>query len=196
MKKLLVLIVFFVGFCFIANSVFAGTIKGKVESSRLKSHKDILVYIDNVEGKTFSPKGEPEVMDQIGLVFIPRVIPITSGSAVSFKNSDDVLHSVFGVGDDEFDLGTWKGDEIRDYTFNKLGDVAILCNVHPEMEAYVVVLQNPYHALTDEEGKYQITNVPAGKYKLKTWHDRLRPVVKEIEVPEQGEVTLDFELKR
>lgn len=178
------------------GQLYAGTIKGNISSPRLKNPKDILVYIEKIEGKVFPPAEEAAVMDQVALVFIPRVIPIVKGSTVNFKNSDTVLHSVFAVGDEEFDLGTWKGEVIKNYTFNKLGEIAILCNVHPEMEAYVVVLQNPYFALTDEEGIYKIDGVPAGKYTLKTWHDRLRPVSQQVQVSDTGEVTINFELKR
>ncbi|MGR3304296.1 MAG: hypothetical protein ACUZ8I_17600 [Candidatus Scalindua sp.] len=185
--------------CLIASlnigSSYAGTIKGKISSPRLRNFKDALVYIEKIEGKVFPSAEKAVVMDQVALVFIPRVIPIVKGSVVNFRNSDTVLHSVFAVGDDEFDLGTWTGDVPRNHTFNKLGEIAILCNVHPEMEAYVVVLQNPYFGLTDEDGAYKIDGVPAGKYTLKTWHDRLRPVTKEIEVTE-GELIVDLEIKR
>ena len=109
-------------FLFIFNSLtFAGTIKGKVTTKKLKIPKDIVVYIEKIEGKVFPPAKEPVIMNQVSLVFVPRVIPIVLGSTVNFKNSDDVLHNVFGVGEAEFDLGTWTGREIRDYTFNKLG---------------------------------------------------------------------------
>lgn len=180
-------------FLFIFNSLtFAGTIKGKVTTKKLKIPKDIVVYIEKIEGKVFPPAKEPVIMNQVSLVFVPRVIPIVLGSTVNFKNSDDVLHNVFGVGEAEFDLGTWTGREIRDYTFNKLGEVAILCNVHPEMEAYVLVLQNPYSALTDEQGNYIMKDVPSGTYTLKTWHDSLKSVSKEINISTQEEIVVNF----
>jgi plastocyanin len=180
----------------IATEGFAGTIKGKVSSPRLKSPNDVLVYIDKVETGEFSLPPEPAKMDQKNLVFTPRVLPVVAGTTVEFHNSDDLKHNVFGVGDYDFDLGTWTKGIVKNYTFDKLGEVAILCNVHPEMEAYIVVLQNPYFALTDKEGDYKIENIPAGTYTLKTWHDRLRSVEKEIEVPQDGEIVVDFELKR
>ncbi|MCQ9208901.1 MAG: hypothetical protein NG712_05955 [Omnitrophica bacterium] len=197
MQRLILISSFFLTIILsVANGIFAETIKGEVSSSRLKSPKDILVYIEKIEGNEFSPAQEPAKMDQKSLVFTPRVLPVLAGSAVNFHNSDELKHNVFGVGDDDFDLGVWTKGIVKTYTFNKLGEVAILCNVHPEMEAYIVVLQNPYFALTDEQGKYEIKDAPAGKYKLKTWHERLRPVIKDIEVPRSEELKVDFELKR
>lgn len=191
-----IILLFFLSLTTVVTDIFAGTIKGKVESRRLKTAKDVLIYIEKIEGKEFSPPEEPVEMDQVSLVFTPRVLPVVLGTTVEFHNSDDLKHNVFGVGDDDFDLGVWTKGIVKTYTFNKLGEVAILCNVHPEMEAYVIVLQNPYFALTDEEGNYVMEDPPSGIYKLKTWHDRLRPVAKEVEVPEEGEVIVDFELKR
>lgn len=183
-------------FSVVIDNCHAATVSGSVTAKGLKSQKDILVYIEKVEGKEFAPPEEPAKMDQISLVFVPHVLPVVKGTTVEFHNSDDVLHNVFGVGVDEFDLGTWGKGGTEKYTFNNLGDVAILCNVHPEMEAYVVILENPYFALTDEEGNYKIEGIPAGTYDLKTWHDRLKSVKKGIEVSSDEEMMVDFELKR
>jgi hypothetical protein len=62
------------------------------------------------------------------------------------------------------------------------------------MSCVVLVLRNPYFATTNKKGVYTITNVPAGTYKLKAWHERLPSDRKTITVPENGEVTVDFTL--
>lgn len=190
--KKLILILFLV--ILSTKSVYAGVIKGKVSTAKLKVPKEILVYIEKIEGN-FPPPKELAKMDQISIVFTPRVLPVLLGTTVEFHNSDDLKHNVFGVGAEDFDLGTWTKGITKTYTFSKLGDVAILCNVHPEMEAYIVVLQNPYFSLTDESGDYKIEDVPEGTYIFKTWHDRLKSVKKEVKVPSEGEVIVDFELK-
>lgn len=196
MKRFSIFLLFFLILNLNTLDVFAGTIKGKISASRLKSPKDILVYIDKIDGEEFTPPEKPEKMDQSNLVFIPRVLPVLVGTTVEFHNNDDLKHNVFGVGDDDFDLGVWTKGIVKTHTFNNLGEAAILCNVHPEMEAYIPVLQNPYFALTNEEGNYKIEDVPSGLYILKTWHDRLRSVKEEVEVSEADEVTVDFQLKR
>ncbi len=181
-----------------ANSVMAGTIKGKVKVRGLRSPKDVVVYIDKVEGE-FKPSKEPAVMGQIKMVFIPHVLPIVAGTTVDFHNSDNVLHNVFTPDKcaEKFNLGTWGKGEVRSYTYKEVGCVSvILCNVHPEMEAWVVVLQNPYLYKTAKDGLFTIENVPAGKYTLKVWHKKAKGFPQEVTVPEEGEVSVDFKMKR
>lgn len=187
--------------CFLiwhAHSAMAGTIKGKVKVRGLRSPKDVVVYIDKVEGE-FKPPKEHAKMDQIKMVFTPHVLPIVAGTTVDFHNSDSVLHNVFTPDKcaDKFNLGTWPEGEVRSYTYKKAGCVSvILCNVHPEMEAWVIVLQNPYFYKTDKDGIFKIENVPAGTYTLKVWHKKAKGPSQEVTVPEKGEVTMNFKMKR
>ncbi len=92
-----------------------------------------------------------------------------------------------------FNLGLYGSGVKKTVTFNNLGEVPLLCNVHPEMLGYIIVLQNPYFALTDHSGKYEIKNVPPGTYKLKVWHEKLQETFKEVVVQEGKTVTVDFE---
>lgn len=147
-----------------------------------------VVYVERVPG-TF-PGGNAK-MDQHGKVFIPYLLPVVQGTAVEFHNSDSLQHNVFGVGADKFNLGTYTQGMARSYTFNKLGEVAILCNVHPEMEAYILVLQNPYFAQLDGSGKFRIADVPPGDYVVKVWyHGKTKQ--QSVKVPEKGSVTVSF----
>jgi hypothetical protein len=131
-------------------------------------------------------------MDQKNLVFVPHTLPIVLGTTVDFLNSDSVRHNVFSP-DYPYNLGTWPQGQIKSQPFTKQGVFAQLCNVHPEMEAYIVVLQNPYFAVTDAEGKYAIKGVPAGKYTLKLWQEKLKkPLSSEVTVPESGAVAVNF----
>lgn len=178
---------------------FAGDIKGKVTAKGTKNSANAIVYIENVPGKKFSTPKENARIDQKNLVFIPHVLPIVVGTTVEFMNSDDVLHNVFSPDNcaEKFNLGTWPKGEIRTYTFKNPGCFSVmLCNVHPEMEAYIVVLETPYFSVSDKDGSYVIKNVPAGKYSLKIWHEKLKGESVEITVPEQGTVTQDFIIKR
>lgn len=174
--------------------LWAGEIQGKVSTRKIKNLEDILIYIEKVE-KDFSPSENHPKMDQKNLVFIPRVLPVLKGTSVEFQNNDDLKHNVFGVGSDDFDLGVWTKGIIKTHTFDKLGEVAILCNVHTEMEAFILVLQNPYFVLADKEGNYRIGSVPPGAYKLKSWNDKLKSQSKEVVVPSDGQITVDFEFK-
>lgn len=179
----------------------AGVITGKVTAKKARYLKDTVVYVEEVAGKEFAPPEEHALIDQKGLQFIPHVLPIIAGTTVDFRNSDSVMHNVFtpdALGD-KFNLGSWPQHEVRSHTFNKSCEKAceavMLCNVHPEMEAYVVVLTNPYFAITDAEGNFTIQDVPAGTYTLKTWNERLKESSQSVTVEAEGtiEVTLEME---
>lgn len=190
----------FISFTLLAftATMFAGDIVGKVKVQRAKNNANVVVYIDKIEGKVFEPPEKHAVMDQKNLVFIPHVLPVLVGTTVDFLNSDDVLHNVFSPDcpDGKFNLGTWAKGIVKSFTFKKPGVSTLLCNVHPEMEAFVVAVRTPYFAVSDEEGNYTIKDVPAGKYTLMVWHEKRKAKPQVVEVPEKGTVTVNFELKR
>ncbi len=177
----------------------AGTIVGKVKAQGMKNSADAVVYIDKVGDKSFPAPKEHPVMDQKGLKFHPHVLPVLTGTTVDFLNSDDVLHNVFSPDAcaDKMNLGTWPKGQKRSFTFKNAGCQAVLlCNVHPEMEAFVVVCETPWFAVTGDDGSYEIKDVPPGKYTLKIWHakDKGQPVT--VEVPEKGEAKVNFDIHR
>ncbi len=163
----------------------AGDIEGTASATALS---DVVVFVENVPG-TF-PAGHAEV-DQQNKVFTPYVLPVIQGTTVAFKNDDNLQHNVFGVGAEQFNLGNWTQGITRDHTFNKPGDVTVLCNVHSEMEGHILVLQNPYFARPDSSGKYLIANVPAGQYVLKAWY-KGKAKKQEVKVPASGNVAANF----
>lgn len=176
----------------------AGVITGKVQTSPAKFRANTIVYVVEVEGKTFEPTKDA-VMDQKNLTFTPHVLPVVAGTTVQFLNSDKVLHNVFSPDKcaDKFNLGSWPQGESREYTFKQLGCQSVmLCNVHPEMEAFVLVLQNPYFAVTDAEGNFEISDVPPGKHVLRVWNEKLKAKDQEVVIPEEDTVEVVFELTR
>lgn len=177
----------------------AGGITGKVKAKGVKNSGDAVVYIDKIQSKTFPAPKEHARMDQKNLAFAPHVLPVLAGTTVEFLNSDDVLHNVFCPDKcaDKFNLGTWPKGQTKSYTFKEEGCVAtLLCNVHPEMEGYVVVVGTPYYAVSAKDGSYSIKDVPAGKYTLKIWHEKLKGQEVSVDVPEKGDATVDFEIHR
>ncbi len=147
-----------------------------------------IVYVETAPGTFHSERVK---MDQQNKVFLPYALAVVKGTTVEFHNSDDLQHNVFGVGADEFNLGNWTKGIVREHTFNKSGDVVILCNVHPEMEGHVLVLQNPHFARPDNSGKYRIANVPPGDYVIKAWY-KGKVKKQNVKVPVTGSATADF----
>lgn len=172
------------------------SINGTVKAKKAKYLKDTIVYIGHVPG-TFEPQKERAVIDQKNMAFIPHVLPILQGTTVDFLNSDMVQHNVYSLDAvaDNFNLGTWLKGETRPFTFNKLGVASIRCNVHVDMLAYVLVLQNPFFARVDNKGNFSITNVPEGKYIIKLWNERFKAEDKQVEVKAGATVTIELDMK-
>src|SRR4029079_18714624 len=121
--------------------------------------------------------------------FLPHVLPIVAGTTVEWPNNDDIFHNVFSMSEaNPFDLGLYKNPDVKRVPFNKAGRVDVFCSIHANMNCVVDVLENPWFAVADAGGKYAITNVPPGTYKLKAWHERLPSQTQEITVPAEGEV--------
>ena len=173
-----------------------GTINGTVKAKKAKYLRDTLVYIENVTN-SFDPPQEHAVMDQKNMAFIPHILPLLKGTTVDFLNSDMVQHNVYSPDAvaDNVNLGTWLKGEVRPFTFNKLGVASMLCNVHVDMLAYVLVLQNPYFARVNNDGSFSITNIPEGKYVVKLWNERYKAEDRQVEVKANTTSTIAFELK-
>jgi plastocyanin len=170
-----------------ANAAWAGDVKGKIIAQGVRSPEGIAVYIDSVPGKTFPPPGQHVFVDQSHLAFAPHVVVVQQGTTVEFKNDDNVGHNVYWPAINHnrkmaHNMGTWPQGLAKPFTFNDLGDVPLLCNVHPEMSGYIYVAPTPYYALTDKEGGFTIKNVPPGQYTLKTWSEVAKPSTQAVTV--------------
>jgi plastocyanin len=158
----------------------AGTLTGTV---KLKSDpQPTVVYVEAAPG-TFEPPKAHAHIDQKGMRFIPYLLPILVGTTVDFGNSDAVNHNVFSPDNEGYNLGTWPKGESRSYTFKKPGIYTQLCSVHPEMEAFVLVLQNPYFAVADKTGQFKIADIPDGHYVLKVFSKKLKKADKDKTFP-------------
>ena len=114
---------------------------------------------------------EDRRINQRNLAFSPHVLVVRVGTAVDFPNDDHVFHNVFSFKDGKkFDLGMYPaGVKTRPVVFDKPGLSRIFCNIHPSMAAYVVTVETPYYAMSDERGAFTLSGVPAGTYTYHAW---------------------------
>ena len=175
------------------------SITGTVKVTGMTSSADVVVYIQEAPG-TFAPPSKPVDMDQIKMQFIPRVLPVVAGTTVRFLNSDPTPHNVFSPDNEKYNLGTWPKGQSKTYAFTKCGKTPCvyiqLCRVHPDMEGFVIVLQNSYFAVTDKGGRYEIGNVPPGNYTLAVWQARTKAQPKPVTVDLGKSTVVDFTLAR
>lgn len=196
---------------FVPSPVIAGNIKGAVKVKGLRTPENILVYLTKAPPVTEDLSKVKFIMDQRNLEFIPHVLPVLVGATVDFPNNDKVDHNVFSMSrTKKFNLGSYPAGESKSVVFDKPGIVELRCDVHAEMAAYILVLKNPYFAVTDKQGRFEIPDANAlkqtgftgvkdlapGKYFVKTWHEKLKTQKKAVVVPDNGDVTIQLDLIR
>jgi len=185
---------------FFADAGRAGGVKGKVTVQGIKSPENIAVYVDAIPGKKFDPPAEHVAVDQRKMNFVPRVTVVVQGTTVDFVNSDSVGHNVYwpsisGNKKLAHNLGTWPKGEKKSFQFNDPGAASLLCNVHPEMSAFVVIAPTPYSAVTDSDGSFEIKDVPPGTYTLKTWSEDGKVTTQSVTVA-SGTANVELTVKK
>jgi len=189
---------------FAAEPAKVGTVKGVISVGG-RPTGDAVVSVEGISQEHLksqisnlkSKKTQKALMDQRDLKFVPRVLAVLVGTAVEFPNNDKTFHNVYSSSEaKKFDLGLYAPGKSRGAKFDKAGVVKILCNVHPSMEAYVVVKSHPNYGATDSRGNYSLSGVPLGKFRLEVWHPDFGTKVLPFELVRDGEVlALDVEMK-
>ena len=172
-----------------------GTITGTVKVTRPAGGEagPILVYVVGFA----EPATEPEVViQQRGKRFVPDLVGLTAGQAVTFPNGDPFLHNVFSPTETRrFDLGSYEKGQTRSRIFPEAGVIDVYCNIHPEMSATIVVLPNRRHVIAKPDGSFTIEGVPAGKWSVFAYSRRAaHPVSVEVGVSNATSVSVELAL--
>ena len=130
---------------------------------------DAVVWID-VPNTPRARHRRAAVLDQRDVQFYPHVLAVEVGTRVKFPNDDRVFHNVFSFHDGEqFDLGLYPVGMVKDVPFDRPGLSRIFCNIHPQMAAYVMVVDTPFFDVSDDTGRFAIGSVPQGRYAYHAW---------------------------
>jgi plastocyanin len=174
------------------NRYSAHGMKHTKEPASYTLSEKAVVYIESVPGSFTPPSTHPK-LNQQDMVFKPLVLPIVVGTTVDFPNNDPLFHNVFSLSQPkEFDLGRYPQGEKKSVTFDKQGVVSVYCEIHSYMFATILVLQNPFYALPDEEGNYSIDNVPPGVYTVAFWFGRKKISTEKITVSANQTTIVNF----
>ena len=157
-----------------------------------------VVYLDPAPRAAFDTRDEPRArMDQRHESFVPHVLAIVAGTTVDFPNNDLTFHNVFSLSKTRsFDLGRYAAGRSKSVRFDKPGIVRVFCDIHSHMSAYILVFSHRYFAVTDEDGRYRIPNVPPGTYTVVAWHEAMTPVSKRVTVGDGVDADVPFVLGR
>lgn len=166
------------------------------EGNRLRN---VFVYVkDGLQGGLYPVPAEPVVLDQQKCWYVPRVIGVQVGQQLTIRNSDPLLHNVRAEGqiNQPFDVGTpIQGMEVKRTFSTREVMVPFKCNVHAWMNAFVGVVEHPFFAVTDSDGRFAIPKLPPGTYTLEIWHERLGLQTQQVTVAAKGTKDVTFTYK-
>jgi plastocyanin len=156
--------------------------------------QDVLVRVMDVKGKFEAPK-EKAVLDQKDCMYTPRIQAVMEGQEIDVKNGDATLHNVHAKKGAEslFNQAQPKGSPAITKEWDDSAVIKFTCDVHPWMRAFVVVHDNPFHAVTKDDGSFTIDKVPVGKYEVEAWHSQFGAKKASVEVAEGKTAEIKFD---
>src|ERR1041385_50727 len=157
----------------------------------------VVMVLDVKRGKAMPVAAQNAEIDQKKCEYTPHVQVMAVNSEISLKNSDPILHNIqFFRGDDSlFNIAQPVQGQVNKHLMDKTGTIYVECAVHGWMQGQVLVVDNPYYAVTDENGKFSIPDLPPGKYQVKIWHEYLGESVRELTVSPKMDTALNMDLK-
>ncbi len=175
---------------------------GRVPSDRVVLNdgklQHTLVWISKgLEGKRFPVRTDPVQLDQEGCLYRPHVVAVQMGQPLNITNSDPTTHNVHPLPREnrEWNKSQTSGAPAIDYAFPRAEiKIAVKCNIHPWMQAYIHVMEHPYFAVSAADGTFEIGNLPPGTYTVQAVHEQLGEQETEITIgaSESQEVTFAF----
>lgn len=146
--------------------------------------KGVVVYFRPADPAPLPKNPEPYQMATQRKQFVPRVLPITVGATVHFPNFDPILHNVFSsTRKSAFDVGLYGKGAGEQQLFDQTGLVRVFCNVHQSMVGHILVLDTPFFAAIDSDGRFSLSDLPPGEGKLYFWHERASPLITQLVLP-------------
>jgi plastocyanin len=161
----------------VKGSSAAGKVSGSVAlvKTKTKDFSNVAIWLEPISTKQGPAQARSQMLTikQKGKQLIPHVLIAPVGQQVDFPNEDPFPHNIFSSSEvRRFDLGIYQQGESRTVLLSRPGIVTVHCNIHPQMEAFIVVVGTPYYSTSNKKGEFQIEDVPPGNYRLKVWHER------------------------
>ena len=160
--------------------------------------KNAVVIVEGVKrGKAMPPAVQNAEIDQNKCEYSPHVQVMAVNTEIALRNSDPILHNIqFFQGDNSlFNIAQPVQGQVNKHKLEKAGAIYVECAVHGWMQGNVIVVDNPYYAVTDENGRFSIADLAPGNYRVKIWHEYLGEVTSEIAVKAKTETALNMDLK-
>jgi plastocyanin len=176
------------------SNVYQPRSVGRHDALQVPEIRNVVVYLRGVAPRDPLPALRHQIQ-QRHEAFLPRVLPITRGSTVEFPNGDPYFHNVFSLSSaSAFDLGRYPQGQARSRQFTRPGLVKVYCHIHSQMTASILVLDHPYFAVPDADGRFTLAGVPPGRHTIVGWHERVGERATTIDVAAGQRATIELAL--
>lgn len=159
---------------------------------------NVVVFLSDIKTGKNMTASQKLVVNQIGCRYVPRISVVAQDALLEVKSSDPVLHNIHTYREGTTLMNFAIPPRVNFTLARKLdkpGGIKLKCDVHPFMRGAIFVAANPYHAITGEDGSYEISNVPPGTYTINTWHELAGTISQQVTVPENGSVAWNAKIK-
>ena len=160
--------------------------------------ENVVVYIsDGLSATTFPMPADPVVMEQKGCQFRPHLLAMRAGQTLKVMNRDATTHNIHPMPNNnrEWNVSQPKGVNIERVFAREEISMPVKCNIHSWMRSYIAVINNPYFAVTGEDGSFAIKDLPPGTYTLEAWHEKLGTRMQKITIAAGEAKTVEFAFK-
>jgi plastocyanin len=178
----------------LASNAYQPRSVSRHEAGSTPEIRNVVVYLKDAPFRGTLPTSRHSI-EQRNETFVPRVLAITRGSFVDFPNGDPFFHNVFSLSSAAaFDLGRYPQGQSRPRQFTKPGLVKVYCHIHSHMSASILVLDHPYFAVPELDGTFTMSGVPAGRYTIVGWHERVGERTLPVDVVAGSGIAIDLSL--
>ncbi len=182
-------------------AVMAGSIEVTVLDEGGEPVKDAVVYLLPNGKVPPAPASQVTKVDQVEKNFVPHVSAMQAGGSVNFPNFDNIRHHVYSFSPArKFEIPLYEGVPTDPVQFPEPGVIALGCNIHDWMSGYIFVAESPWFAITGEDGRALIEDVPAGSYDIEAWHEKLhgdpKKTRQKVQVAATDNATASFKIRQ
>jgi plastocyanin len=160
--------------------------------------QDVVVFVaDGLGDRTFEAPAESVVIEQKGCLYQPHVLAMRANQTIELVNDDATSHNIHPLpaNNREWNKAEPPGSKIEETFAREEIAIPVKCNVHPWMRGYIAVFKHPFFAVTNENGGFDLSNLPPGTYTIKAWHEKLGTVSQTVTVGENETKEITFVFK-
>src|SRR5579859_1367353 len=162
--------------------------------------RNVLIFVKSGLPDRQWPEPAPIKLDQKGCMYEPHVLAVMANQEIEVANDDPTNHNIHPLPkvNREWNESQPPGSEAKKKTFPREEDdppIAVKCNIHPWMRAYIAVINNPFFAVTGDDGSFTIKGLPPGTYTIQAWHEKYGKQDMQVTVAPKESKTADFSFK-